>query len=62
MLLSLSACAGKVTDYSNATITGKVTAISGSSVTMQLGTLTEAAGGTGQTPPDAPSGGSADNT
>ncbi len=64
LTLSLAACGSKsTTDYSGQTITGEITAIDGTAVTMQLGELSE--GGTpsrgvsdgsdsGQTPPDKP--------
>lgn len=71
MLFSLAACS-KQTDYSGQTITGQVTAIDGTKITLQLGELTEqnagiqdsqpgAVGqpgenGDGQTPPDLPAG------
>ena len=60
---SVSASASSVstntseTDYSNQTITGKVTSMDGTSVTLQLGELTEGGPGgsaDGQTPPDMP--------
>ncbi len=37
----MTACAEKETDYSNQTLTGKVTAVDGTKVTMQLGELSE---------------------
>ena len=44
LMLTLTACGttGNTEDYSNTTLTGKVTTIDGSSVTIQLGELTEA--------------------
>lgn len=60
---SVSASASSVstdtseTDYSNQTITGKVVSMDGTSVTLQLGELTESGPGgssDGQTPPDMP--------
>ena len=48
-------------DYSNQTITGKVVSMDGTSVTLQLGELTEGGPGgssDGQTPPDMPNSGS----
>ena len=66
LTLSLAACGSKsTTDYSGQTITGEITAIDGTAVTMQLGELSE--GGmpsrgvsdgsdSGQTPPDKPDG------
>lgn len=58
-------CGGKTSDYSGQTITGEITDIDGTAVTMQLGELS--AGGmpshdvsdssdSGQTPPDKPDG------
>lgn len=41
MTVLMTACAEKGTDYSNQTITGKVTAVDGTKVTMQLGELSE---------------------
>ena len=64
LTLSLAACGSKsATDYSGQTVTGEITAIDGTAVTMQLGELSE--GGmpshgvsdgsdSGQTPPDKP--------
>ena len=60
MLLSLAACGAKAdAAYAGQTITGKVTALEGTSVTLALGELTEAAapGGDGQQPPEMPAGG-----
>ena len=65
LTLSLAACGSKSagTDYSGQTLTGKITAIDGTAVTMQLGELTDdhsappdAQGGSGETPPDKPDG------
>lgn len=69
MLFSLAACS-KQTDYSGQTITGQVTAIDGTKITLQLGELTDEdsgmpgdsfetlgdpnKSGNGQTPPDLP--------
>ena len=61
LTLSLAACGSKTSDYSDQTITGEITDIDGTAVTMQLGELS--AGGmpshdvsdssdSGQTPPD----------
>lgn len=41
LLCALCACGTQETDYSNQTVVGKVTAIDGSSVTLQLGELSE---------------------
>lgn len=60
LTLSLAACGSKTSDYSDQTITGEITDIDGTAVTMQLGELS--AGGmpshdvsgssdSGQTPP-----------
>lgn len=66
LTLSLAACGSKsTTDYSGQTVTGEITDIDGTAVTMQLGELS--AGGmpshdvsdssdSGQTPPDKPDG------
>ena len=57
MLLSLAACGAKAdTTYADQTITGKVTALEGTSVTLALGELTEnaAPGGDSQQPPEMP--------
>ena len=65
LTLSLAACGSKTSDYSGQTITGEITDIDGTAVTMQLGELSE--GGmlshsvsdgadSGQTPPDKPDG------
>ena len=66
LTLSLAACGSKnAADYSGQTLTGEITAINGTSVTMQLGELSEIAapsGGapdgaqSGQTPPEKPDG------
>ena len=45
MLFSLAACSNS-TDYSNRTVTGQVTAIDGTKVTLQLGQLSEPSGST----------------
>lgn len=61
LTLSLAACGSKTSDYSGQTITGEITDIDGTAVTMQLGELS--VGGmpshdvsdssdSGQTPPD----------
>ena len=54
LTLSLAACGSKTSDCSGQTITGEITDIDGTAVTMQLGELS--AGGmpsdSGQTPPD----------
>ena len=52
LALSLAACGSTAEDYSGQTLTGQVTAIDGSAVTLQLGELTENAG----TPPEMPGG------
>ena len=60
MLLSLAACGAEAdTTYAGQTITGKVTALEGTSVTLALGELTEdaAPGGDSQQPPEMPSDG-----
>ena len=57
MLLSLAACGAKAnTAYAGQTITGKVTALEGTSVALALGELTEntAPGGDSQQPPEMP--------
>ena len=41
MTVLMTACAEKGTDYSNQTLTGKVTAVDGTKVTMRLGALSE---------------------
>ena len=65
LTLSLAACGSSTEDYAGQTLTGQVTAIDGSAVTLQLGELTEDA----NTPPDGssdaqtpPDGGSDANT
>ena len=52
--LSMAACGSTAEDYVGQTLTGQVTAIDGSAVTLQLVELTEDT----QTPPDLPSGSS----
>lgn len=56
-------CGGKTSDYSGQTITGEITDIDGTAVTMQLGELSEGgmpshdvsdSSDSGQTPPDKP--------
>ncbi len=54
LTLSLAACGSTAEDYVGQTLTGQVTAIDGSAVTLQLGELTEDT----HTPPDLPSGSS----
>ena len=54
LTLSLAACGSSTEDYAGQTLTGQVTAIDGSAVTLQLGELTEDT----HTPPDLPSGSS----
>lgn len=58
-------CGGKTSDYSGQTITGEITDINGTAVTMQLGELSEGgmpshdvsdSSDSGQTPPDKPDG------
>lgn len=70
LTLSLAACGSTAEDYAGQTLTGQVTAIDGSAVTLQLGELAEdtntppekpgdASGSDAQAPPDggsAPSG------
>ena len=62
LTLSFAACGSRnETDYSGQTLTGEITDINGTAVTMQLGELNEIAapsGGVqnGQTPPDKPDG------
>lgn len=51
LTLSLAACGSNTEDYAGQTLTGQVTAIDGSAVTLQLGELTEDT----NTPPDLPS-------
>lgn len=76
LTLSLAACGSTAEDYVGQTLTGQVTAIDGSAVTLQLGELTEDANtppdgsSDAQTPPDggsapsgqAPDGGSGTST
>ena len=77
LTLSLAACGSSATEnYAGQTLTGQVTAIDGSAVTLQLGELAEDTntppdgGSDAQTPPDggsapsgqAPDGGSGTNT
>lgn len=60
MLLSLAACGAKAdTTYAGQTVTGKVTTLEGTSVTLALGKLTEnaALGSDSQQPPEMPSDG-----
>lgn len=61
LTLSLAACGSKTSDYSGQTITGEITDINGTAVTMQLGELSEGgmpshdvsdSSDSGQTPPD----------
>ena len=62
LTLSLAACGSKsTTDYSGQTVTGEITDIDGTAVTMQLGELSEGgmpshdvsdSSDSGQTPPD----------
>lgn len=64
LILSITACGSSTqTDYSGETISGKVTSVDGSTVTLQLGELTESddngPGGQGQ-PPEMPSSDGAD--
>ncbi len=64
LILSITACgSGAQTDYSGETVSGKVTTVDGSTVTLQLGELTESddngPGGQGQ-PPEMPSGDGSD--
>ncbi len=64
LILSITACGSSAkTDYSGETVSGKVTSVDGSTVTLQLGELTESddngQGGQGQ-PPEMPSGDSPD--
>ena len=54
LTLSLAACGSSTENYAGQTLTGQVTAIDGSAVTLQLGELTEDT----NTPPDLPSGSS----
>lgn len=69
MMVSLTACSEKSADYGGRTVTGQVTAVDGSQVTLQIGELSEperntqnempqpAQSGNSQTPPDKPDGG-----
>ncbi len=64
LILSITACGSSAqTDYSGETVSGKVTSVDGSTVTLQLGELTESddngPGGQGQ-PPEMPSGDGSD--
>ena len=65
LTLSLAACGSKTSDCSGQTITGEITDIDGTAVTMQLGELSEGgmpshdvsdSSDSGQTPPDKPDG------
>lgn len=66
LTLSLAACGSKsTTDYSGQTVTGEITDIDGTAVTMQLGELSEGgmpshdvsdSSDSGQTPTDKPDG------
>lgn len=65
LTLSLAACGSKTSDYSGQTITGEITDIDGTAVTMQLGELSEGgmpshdvsdSSDSSQTPPDKPDG------
>ena len=65
LTLSLAACGSKTSDYSGQTITGEITDIDGTAVTMQLGELSEGgmpsddvsdSSDSDQTPPDKPDG------
>ena len=65
LTLSLAVCGSKTSDYSGQTITGEITDIDGTAVTMQLGELSEGgmpshdvsdSSDSGQTPPDKPDG------
>lgn len=63
MILSLAACSSNTgNDYSGQTLIGKVTAIDGNVVTVQLGELTEQQGmPNGETPPNKSDGQDGDN-
>lgn len=70
LTLSLAACGGKTSDYSGQTITGEITDIDGTAVTMQLGELSEGgmpshdvsdSSDSGQTPPAKPDSQSGDS-
>ena len=61
LTLSLAACGSKTSNFSGQTITGEITDIDGTAVTMQLGELSEGgmpshdvpdSSDSGQTPPD----------
>lgn len=65
LTLSLAACGSKTSDCSGQTITGEITDIDGTAVTMQLGELSASgmpshdvsdSSDSGQTPPDKPDG------
>lgn len=67
LAITMTACGttAQSEDYSNTTLTGKVTAMDGSMITIQLGELTEAESnmeapqgdaGSGETPPEKPDG------
>ncbi len=60
LVLALAACAGTESDYSGQSIVGKVTAIDGTKVTLQLGEWSEPdigeGGQQGAEPPEPPSG------
>lgn len=65
LTLSLAACGSKTSDYSGQTITGEITDIDGTAVTMQLGELSEGgmpsddvsdSSDSDQTPSDKPDG------
>ena len=62
MVLTLAACGAKRnTEYAGQTVTGKVTAIDGTSVTLALGESSGSgapSGGDGQQPPEMPDGSS----
>ena len=67
LLASLAACGASSsstsTDEEDSTVTGQVLSIDGTTVTLQLGTLSENAGGAPQgTPPDQPDGSSDSGT
>lgn len=66
MILSLVACSKSSTDYSGQTLTGKVTAIDGTKITVQLGELSEQelSAPNSENPPEKPDsdGESSDNT
>lgn len=54
MIMSLASCSKDSTDYSNSTLTGKVTSVDGTKITLQLGEIEEQEGG--QMPPEKPDG------